>query len=82
MIRASFAPFLLDVDRIGLYSWDSTVLAYLHLRLEAFSTGRTHALSGCLPLFQVNEIFDLLSAFHLLLVYDLALTSYVIDLDL
>ena len=53
MLHASFAPLLLDVERIGTYSWGSTVIAYLISRLEAFSKGHTHSLSGCLPLFQV-----------------------------
>ena len=51
MLHAGFAPFILDVERIGSYSWGSAMLAYLLSRLEAFSTGRTHSLSGCLPLF-------------------------------
>ena len=62
MIHVDFAPFLLDVDRIGSYSWGSAVLAYLHYRLETFSTGQTRSLSGYLPLLQVGA-FNLLPAF-------------------
>ena len=53
ILHAGFSPLLLDVERIGMYSWGSAVLAYLISRLEAFSARQTHSLSGCLPLFQV-----------------------------
>ena len=51
VLHAGFAPFILDVERFGSYSWGSTVLAYLLSHLEPFSAGRTRSLSGCLPLF-------------------------------
>ena len=51
MIHAGFAPLLLDVERIGTYSWGLAVLLYLISRLEAFAAGQTRALSGCPPHF-------------------------------
>ena len=51
MLHASSIPLLLDVERIGTYSWGSTVLVYLISRLEAFAAGHTRSLSGCLPFF-------------------------------
>ena len=72
MIHSGFAPFLLDVDRIGLYSWGSTVLAYLLSRLEAFYAGQTRSLSGCLPLLQLGA-FNLLPVLSFIYLY---LTRY------
>ena len=64
MLHADFAPFILDVERIGSYSWGSVVLVYLLSRLEAFSAGQTGSLSSCLPLFQVGALFNLLPLFQ------------------
>ena len=48
MLHASFAPLLLDVERIGTYSWGSVVLAYLISHLEAFSRDRlAPSLAAC-----------------------------------
>ena len=39
MLHAGFAPLLLNVERIGRYSWGSAVLVYLISQLESFAAG-------------------------------------------